>query len=391
MFRHPPEFARMPAVIPAAAPTRRSLGVFRVAFVIPTLDQSGAERQLTMLACGLPRDQVQSHVFALDRGGGYEQALQQAGIPVQILHKRRRFDPAATLRLRSALRTYQPDIIQSFLFSANTLIRLPGIAPTSAKLIVSERCVDSWKSPWQLWLDRRLARRAHSLTANSLSVAAFYRNLGVPAERITVIPNGIATATATHSRLSARQTLGLRSSAFVIGFIGRLAPQKRLHDLIWAFQLLHQVIEDSQLVLIGGGPDEPRLRKLLAGFDCGSKVVFAGHRADAAQLLPALDAFVLPSEFEGMSNSLMEAMAAGIPCAVSNIDANRELIRDGETGSLFPLGSGPEIARCLLRFQRNPEHAAMLAAQAAEFVRNELSSEQMIRRHLDLYRSLLNR
>lgn len=191
--------------------------------------------------------------------------------------------------------------------------------------------------------------------------------------------------------MSARQTLGLRSSAFVIGFTGRLAPQKRLHDLIWAFQLLHQVIEDSQLVLIGGGPDEPRLRKLLAGFDCGSKVVFAGHRADAAQLLPALDAFVLPSEFEGMSNSLMEAMAAGIPCAVSNIDANRELIRDGETGSLFPLGSGPEIARCLLRFQRNPERTAMLAAQAAEFVRNELSSEQMIRRHLDLYRSLLNR
>jgi len=75
MFRHPPEFARMPAVIPAAAPTRRFLGVFRVAFVIPTLDQSGAERQLTMLACGLPRDQVQSYVFALDRGGCYEQAL----------------------------------------------------------------------------------------------------------------------------------------------------------------------------------------------------------------------------------------------------------------------------------------------------------------------------
>jgi glycosyltransferase involved in cell wall biosynthesis len=92
-----------------------------------------------------------------------------------------------------------------------------------------------------------------------------------------------------------------------------------------------------------------------------------------------------------MSNSLMEAMAAGIPCAASHIDANRELIRDGETGSLFPLGSGPEIARCLLRFQRNPERTARLASQAAEFVRSELSPEQMISRHLELYRRLLNR
>ncbi len=365
--------------------------MFRVAFVIPTLDQSGAERQLSLLACGLPRNEVQTHVFALNRGGHYEKILQNAGIPVKVLHKNSRFDISAAIRLKSALRNLQPDIVQSFLFSANTLVRLPGIAPPNAKLIVSERCVDSWKAPWQLWLDKRLARRAHRLTANSSSVAEFYRSLGVPAERICVIPNGTAVEPATQSRKSARAALGLRDSAFVIGFAGRLAPQKRLHDLIWAFQLLHQVCEDSQLVFIGQGPEEQRLRKLLAGFDCSSKVVFAGHREDAGQLLPALDAFVLPSEFEGMSNSLMEAMAAGIPCAASNIDANRELIRDGETGALFPVGSGPEIARCLLRMQRNPEHTAKLTEQAAQFIRNQLSPQQMISRHLELYRSLLNR
>jgi len=365
--------------------------VFRVAFVIPTLDQSGAERQLSLLACGLLQHEVQTHVFVLDRGGRYEKTLQNAGIPVSILHKTGRFDISAAIRLRSALREVQPDIVQSFLFSANTLVRLPGIAPAKAKLIVSERCVDSWKAPWQLWLDKRLATRAHRLTANSSSVASFYRSLGVPADRISVIPNGAAPTPATHSRASARALLGLRDSAFVAGFIGRLAPQKRLQDLIWAFQLLHQVSEDSQLVLIGQGPEEQQLKQLLAGFDCSSKVIFAGHREDASQLLPALDAFVLPSEFEGMSNSLMEAMAAGIPCAASNIDANRELIRDGETGALFPVGSGPEIARCLLRMQRNPERTAKLTEQAAQFIRDQLSPQQMISRHLELYRSLLNR
>ena len=363
--------------------------MLRIAFVIPTLDQSGAERQLTTLACGLSGTHVDPHVIALDRGGPYEQQLQQASIPVQVLHKRGRFDPAAILRLRSALQKLQPDIIQSFLFSANTLVRLPGIAPPQARIIVSERCVDSWKSGWQLWLDRQLANRAHCLTANSQSVATFYRNLGVPAERITVIPNGTATTPATLlTRSAARQILGLPESACVIGYIGRFARQKRLQDLIWAFQLLHQTIENSRLVLIGTGPEEERLKQLAAGFDCNSKILFAGHRSDATALLPALDAFVLPSEFEGMSNSLMEAMAAGIPCAASNISPNGELIQNGEHGMLFPVGSGPEIARTLLRMHRDPALSARMATQAANRIHSEFTPQKMIDQHMQLYQRL---
>ena len=103
--------------------------LIRIAFVIPTLDQSGAERQLTLLAKGLPRDEFAVHVIALNRGGPYEQELRAAGISVEVLGKRFRFDPLTYLRLRNSLRAFKPDVVQSFLFAANSYVRLPGIAP----------------------------------------------------------------------------------------------------------------------------------------------------------------------------------------------------------------------------------------------------------------------
>ncbi len=99
--------------------------VIRVAFVIPTLDQSGAERQLTMLASALPKDEYEVQVIALNRGGPYADQLLASGIKVEVLGKRFRFDPLTYMRLRTALHRFQPQIIQSFLFAANSYVRLP--------------------------------------------------------------------------------------------------------------------------------------------------------------------------------------------------------------------------------------------------------------------------
>ncbi|MFO1002227.1 MAG: glycosyltransferase [Planctomycetaceae bacterium] len=293
--------------------------LIRIAFVIPTLDQSGAERQLTLLAKGLPRDEFAVHVIALNRGGPYAEELRAAGISVEVLGKRFRFDPLTYLRLRKSLQAFKPDVVQSYLFAANSYIRLPGIAPAGCKVVVSERCVDSWKSGWQLAMDRRLIGRTSAMTANSASVASFYESLGVPKRLITIIPNAMPSPPENYTREQAREILGLRPEDRVVGFSGRLAPQKRLPDLIWGFQLLHQVVENARLVLIGEGPERDSLATFASQLGCREKIIFTGHRADAWPLLNAVDAFVLPSEFEGMSNSLMEAMSLGVPCVASDI------------------------------------------------------------------------
>ena len=145
----------------------------RLVFVIPTLDRSGAEKQLTLLATHLPAEEFAIEVIALNRGGPYEQTLRSAGIPVHILHKRFRIDPLAHWKLQRLLHRLRPDVVHSWLFSANTHVRLIPNRQRHWKTIISERCVDQWKAGWQLALDRYLSQRMEAFVANSASVAVF--------------------------------------------------------------------------------------------------------------------------------------------------------------------------------------------------------------------------
>lgn len=363
--------------------------VIRIALVIPTLDQSGAERQLTLLAASLPREHYQVKVFALNRGGHFAAELARAGIDVEVLGKRFRLDPLTWYRLREGLHRFRPQIVQSFLFAANAYVRLPGVCPAGCRIVVSERCVDSWKSGWQLQLDRLLVGRTAAMTANSQSVADFYAEHGVPRERLTVIPNGVPMLNTAADRAWLRQQLGLRPEDRVVGFVGRLARQKRLEDLTWAFQLLHQVVEHARLVLIGDGPERDEIARLAVKLTCRDKMVFAGHRADAYRLMQGLDAFCLPSEFEGMSNSLLEAMSLGLPVVVSDIPANRELVVHEQNGLTFPLGNAPEMTKALKRVLDDRQLAAQLGTAASRLIAEHYSVEQMVARHEQLYQRLL--
>lgn len=373
--------------------------VFRVAaihisFVIPTLDQSGAERQLCHLACGLHQRQISVDVIALNRGGYYERPLQELGIPVSILQKRFRFDPLTWQRLRHTLHQRQPEIVQSFLFAANAYVRLPGVCPASSKIVISERCVDTWKSGWQKRMDRYQRRRMARMTTNSRAVADFYQHeIGVAAEDIDVIPNGIDTSEHSSGRppsIDLRAELGLSPETRLVGFVGRLAAQKCLRDLIWAFHLLFQALEQqAALVLMGDGPERNDLAEFARSVGCRDSVYFTGHRDDARELLGQLNAFCLPSAFEGMSNSLMEAMAAGVPAVVSDIAANTELVRHEHTGLVVPVGDSVAMGKALRRLLTDTELAQTLASRAVTQIREEHSVSKMVDRYQQLYEDLL--
>lgn len=365
----------------------------RVALMIPTLDRSGAEKQFALLASRLPRDEFDVSTIALTRGGPYEGLLKEAEIPLTVIGKRSRFDPFSILRLRKELQRIQPDVLHTWLFAANSYGRLcSGIIP-QAKVVVSERCVDSWKAGWQIWLDRRLIDKTDRLVGNSTAVVDFYRELGVPKEKLVCIPNGIDVEPTPLTDVgAARQNLltelNLPPDAFVAGYIGRLARQKRVEDLIWAVETLRQIRPSLYLVLIGDGPERNTLESFARDIGCTEHIRFLGHRDDATRWLNLFDAFCLASSFEGMSNSVMEAMAAAKPVVASDIPANRELVVQGVTGFLPKLADTVGFMQFLRRLIDEPGLGERLGQAGQNRIKDSFSVAHMVESYADVYRSL---
>ena len=231
----------------------------RILHIIPTLDPHGSEKQLTLLASGLPRDRFDVHVCALTRGGPFAEALNQADIPVTVLHKRWKLDPAAYWQLKRHIARLRPDLVHTWLFAANCYGRVAARQAGVRRIVASERCVDRWKMWHELAIDRRLARHTDRIVANGRAVRDFYVSHGIPAEKFAVIPNGIPPARARalsrfDNRADLLAELGLPAGSKLIGAVGRLSPQKRVKEMIWAMQQIKFLRDDVHLLIVGDGP-----------------------------------------------------------------------------------------------------------------------------------------
>ena len=362
----------------------------RILQIIPTLDRSGAEKQLALLAAGLPRDEFDVHVCVLTRSGPLAADLEASGVPTTLIGKRAKIDPAAFLRLKRHIAALRPDVVHTWLFAANSYGRAAALAAGVPRIVAGERSVDPWKSWHEFAIDRWLARRTDRIVVNSSGVRDFYVHHGLPSEKFTIIPNGIGPAAPSDlTRAALLAELQLPAGARLVGAVGRLWPQKRIKDLIWAADLLKVIRDDVHLLIIGDGPLGERLEKFRRQVRIEDKVHFLGHRGDVPRLLPHFDALWLASEYEGMPNVVMEAMAAGVPVVATGISGNRDLVVPGETGYLVPIGDRAAFARETRRLLDDAELARRLGEAGRRRMLAEFTIEQMVERHAELYRELL--
>lgn len=363
----------------------------RILQIIPTLDRAGAEKQLCLLAAGLPRDEFDVHVCALTHGGPLEADLDAAGVPTEIIGKRWKLDLGSFSRLKRHIARLRPDLVHTWMFAANTYgyaaARLSGVK----KIVIAQRCVDPWKGRGQLALDRAISRRCSAVAVNSQGVYDFYVGHGAPADRVRLIPNGVPVPPASDlDRKTLLSELELPEDSRLIGLVGRLWPQKRVKDAIWAADLLKVIHNNTHLLIVGDGPQRDLLWRFRDLVRIRDRVHFLGARDDVPRLMPHFDVLWSTSGYEGQSNVVLEAMASGVPVVATDIPGTRELVADGETGFLVPVGHRAGFTKYTDRLLNDPEMASRLSTAAKNRVKNEFSVDKMIERYVELYRQLLS-
>jgi glycogen synthase len=209
------------------------------------------------------------------------------------------------------------------------------------------------------WIEHATVRRADAVVVLTQRTAAALRADGVPAERIRVIPSGFEPALFAAAPDDALPGVGRPR----VGYLGRLAPQKRVDLLVRAFTRMRT---PARLVIVGDGRDRAAVRRLVAGSPAADRITLAGFVPHAAvpAVLSSLDVLVLPSEYEELGSVLVEAMAAGLPVVATRVDGIPEVVSDGETGVLVPPGDVDALAAALDRVAGDAGLRARLAACA---------------------------
>ena len=195
---------------------------------------------------------------------------------------------------------------------------------------------------------------------------------GMSADRVVVIPYGVEPP-ARIDRDGARAALGLPADAFVVGFVGRLMPQKDLGTLIEAMAQ----VPDAHLCIVGAGPEEQGLRAHAARVGL-TRVQFAGARANGADLMPAFDVFVLSSKWEGLGLVLLEAMSRGVPIAATRGGAIPEVLEDGRLGLLSDVGDAAGLRRNIQRLLGDEAARRELVARGLAAIGERYSVAAMV-------------
>lgn len=369
----------------------------KIAQIIPTLDRSGAEKQMLLLCRELKRRGHDVQVAVLTRTGALEQEFIDAGIEITVIGKPLKADPFALLRLARWLKRGRFDVVQSWLFAANSYMRAAArIAfgkgdARRPKIIATEMAVDLWKSRFHFKVDRWLAPYCDVLVGNSDAVVAFYRDVvGIEPAKLKRIYSGIETEETVcisgEMKKAARERLGIESSQGpVLLFAGRLAEQKRVEDLLKAADILQHIYPEMRVLIAGDGPLKMQLQEFCRLVELSPRVQFLGLRGDMETLYSASDIVVLPSRYEGLPNVVMEAQLRSLPVVAASAPGTTELVKDRETGLLYPVGDSTELARLLEELISHPELGQTLGAQARKMICQEFSVGKMTDAFEQLY------
>lgn len=366
----------------------------RILHIVHALDVGGLELQLANLV-----EQTQhrfSHsVCCIRRLGIIAERFRALAVPVYCLDKAEGHQWRLLFRIARLCRSARAQIVHTYNWAGIDGIFGAVLARTPV-IIHSEHGFELADLGRRRGRRRRVRRLIAPLVDRMVAVSEHLRQSlveepGVRPGKITVIRTGVDTTRFRPLGLRhlLRSTHGFGPEDFVIGTVGRLAPEKNYPLLVDASRMLDRRGSHTQLLIIGDGEERQALRQYIARNGLEPRVRLLGFREDIPALLNVLDVFVLSSLTEGVSAALLEAMAVGLPVVATRVGGNPEVVEDGVTGQLVPPNDASALAEAVALYARDKSARLEHGRAGRDRVRREFTVESAVTAYVSLYEGAL--
>lgn len=365
----------------------------RVLQVVLRLDPGGTERLVVEIVRRLhPR--VPMAVCCLDAAGAWADRVTALGVPLHVVGRPPGFSPGVSRRIAAVARDTGASVLHCHHYSPYVYGRLAALMTPGLGAVYTEhgRLSDRPPSFKRSLVNRVLMAGAGDLYAVSHDLRGHLLREGVP-PRMQVIWNGIDPEAVpdASARAAGRAALEASPEDCLVGSVARLDPVKALPTLVEALAIAARTNSRLRLVIVGEGPERASVEAAIQRHGVAERVRLLGHRDDVRTLLPGLDAFANASTSEGISLTLLEAMAAELPIVATAVGGTPEVVADGETGRLVPSRDVAALAAALVEMAADPARAQAWGRAGRQRLLAHFTIDEMVRRYEAVYRELASR
>ncbi|MFH1723652.1 MAG: glycosyltransferase [Elusimicrobiota bacterium] len=367
----------------------------KLLYVSTSSTRGGAEKTLYTLATLLDPKLCQvCGVVSLKPKGPYAEQLERAGHRVYTLDVASRAGLRDLQKLALIIHETQPDVVHAIMYQAIQLCRaVRRFGYAEYRLISSPRVHYRTRGPFSLWIDGMLKSSDDMLiTECEASRKYLVEKLGYDADTTINIHNGVDIAgwpISKKERADRRRELGLSDKDILLGAVGRLDEQKGHVYLLEAVAKL-AAVHPVRCVIIGEGPLRKPLEAMISSLGLEGKAVLLGEQQDIHSWLSALDIFVLPSLWEGLPNSVLEAMAVGLPVVATEVDGVPEAISHEISGLLCKPNNAQALYVPIQDLIVEPALRQRLGQRAQQVVTENFKLMDMIQKYEDAYKKVLS-
>ena len=354
----------------------------RVCHISMCLQTGGLERLLVDFARFHDRQNFELQFLALTGDGQPAADIRTAGCSARVLNDKLKIHKLRSLvQLVRHLKTQRPQIVHTHNtyahFYGALAAKLAGV-PVVINTQHGRGCGDGWKAEWQFRIANRLTRRVIGVSCDAAQLCQQQDRRSQ--DKITTIWNGI--------NLDRFVYRGPKQTPTAIS-VARLSPLKDFPTLLRAVPQILQHVPDFRLQIIGDGPERTQLESLIDELNIRAHVQLLGERHDVADLLAESGFFVSSSLSEGISLTLLEAMAVGLPVVTTSVGGNPEIVIDGKTGRLVPAGDPAALANAIVALCAERDLWSAMGTLGRQRVEQNFEIRQMIRSYETLYEELL--